>query len=384
MRICILSDLHCRYQSSSGTPSDSCLISNKARQPVLQHPVAAFLQAAEKDANIKFEILICPGDLGDKADDQGIMSGWAFLEEIKTKLGAEILIGIPGNHDIKSREEDGKAFDFIKTFHEFFPTADSDLNNQFWEEGYCIVQHRRSLILLVNTVHDHVNNSISQKSNLSLKAIQNIPLQLDKMSESDFDYKICVMHHHPVKHSNISNWTDSDSVEKGDNLVAELQRRNFNIVIHGHKHQPRILEYNALPILAAGSFASVANLQNTGINLMFHIVELEEKSKMGKVLSWEYDVVSGWTQKLNKLFPPVIGFGASETAEQIAQRISEYFEANESTKHHLYDDVLKAVPQLQYAIPDKLIQVDGTLLKQFKIQTVPAFPLKPEIFKLIP
>jgi predicted phosphodiesterase len=383
MKICIISDLHCKYQQDTTGYSDTFLLSNKERKPVNQHPVASLLAAINKDVRIKSQILLCPGDLGDRADEQGIISSWTFLEEIKSKLEAQILIGIPGNHDVNSRKKNGKdAFSHIQNFHESFPTSDSDLNNKFWVQGYCIVKHERCLMLLINTVKDHEDDIKADFSTLSNVTIEAIKSEFDTIKNEDFDYKICVLHHHPIKHSNISNYKDSDSLERGDDLLSVLTANNFNIVIHGHKHQPRIVEYNGLPILCSGSFSSFANLQGTGFGCMFHVLELNKNSKQGFIESWEHDLVNGWTQKLNKNFPPKIGFGATLNIEETAKKISDLF-VKGSLAPMFYVDVIKEIPEIEYLIPIKLEELRNILDTKYSIKTKPEFPLEPQTINQI-
>ncbi|MBN1408226.1 MAG: metallophosphoesterase, partial [Calditrichaceae bacterium] len=153
MKFCVISDLHCKYQLNYSEHSESLLKSNMPRKPASQHPVVAMLNAIESDNSIKSEVLLCLGDLGDKADEQGITSAWAFAEEIRLKLGSAIKIGIPGNHDVNSRHLNGKdAFTYIQSFHELFPTNDTKLNAEFWGKGFCIQIYKENLFLLINTV----------------------------------------------------------------------------------------------------------------------------------------------------------------------------------------------------------------------------------------
>lgn len=80
MRICIISDLHCKYKQLPNEPLDTFLISNDPRYPENKHPVAALLKLIDSNPEINADYLICPGDLGDRADEQGIISSWSFLQ----------------------------------------------------------------------------------------------------------------------------------------------------------------------------------------------------------------------------------------------------------------------------------------------------------------
>jgi len=384
MKICIISDLHCKHQSDVKGVSETLLFSNMPRKPISHHPVVAMLNLIENDHTIEADVLLCLGDLGDKADEQGIISAWSFTEEIRQRLKASIKIGIPGNHDINSRKENGKeAFSFIKDFHENYPTLDEQLNAQFWSNGFCVQTCVDSLFLLINTVHDHDDAKKAQKANIRNVAIEDIRSELSRDKYSKIKYKICMLHHHPIKHSNILNYNDTDSLENGDELIDLLNVQNFDIVVHGHKHQPRIVEYNGMPILASGSFSSFANLQASGFHTMFHIVELsKEKLKAkGFIFSWEYNVKDGWKKSYNAKFPPKIGFGSDIDLNDAASKINDMLVKN--MKPIIYEDVLALLPTLEYITPDKLIRLGEILKKDYKLTVSPEYPLQPNIVTII-
>jgi predicted phosphodiesterase len=376
MKICVISDLHCKHQQIVGDTTDTLLISNKPRLPRNQHPVSSLLHIIKQE-KIEADVLLCPGDLGDKADEQGISSSWTFLEEIKLALKAKHLIGIPGNHDINSRKlQEKDPFAFIKFFHENFPVSDEDLKSRFWSTGYCVINVEDVLFLLINTVFDHTDKVKAEQASINPSTLEKIREELTLISTGDFKNKVCVLHHHPIKHSNIKNWKDTDSLDKGDDLIALLNELNFSVIIHGHKHQPRIVEYNGLPIFAAGSFASFANLQATGINTMFHMLELKEMTRTGMIHSWEFDIQNGWTQNLNKYFPPRIGFGSDRNLEELAGTINKLFDDN-SRKALLFEEIVASLPELQYIIPEKLLQLNHILKTSYRIKTVPELPNDP-------
>jgi len=379
MKICVISDLHCKYQLDVSDSTDTFLISNMPRIPSTHHPVASMISCIEKNNYLESEILLCLGDLGDKADEQGIMSAWTFTQEIGQHIKANLCIGIPGNHDINSRRKNSKdAFSYIKNFHEAFPTNSAENNQKFWEYGYCFESYNSCLLLIINSVHDHEDEEHAKHTTLRIGLIERLRSELDQIDNTKFPIKICILHHHPVKHSNINNAKDSDSCENGDDLLNELVKHNFNLVIHGHKHQPRIIEYMGLPVLAAGSFSSNANLLGTGFNTMFHVIDLDEHSKQGTIDSWEYDKRNGWTQKLNSFFPPNIGFGANIESSIAADMIYSIFTAN-NNQPTLYSQIENAIPEIKNVIPDKLVQIGKILKEKYSLIPDPDYPLKPII-----
>lgn len=382
MKICIISDLHCKYQFDVSASSETLLFSNMPRKPFTQHPVASMLKTIEKDNSIKSDFLLCTGDLSDRADEQGITSAWSFIEEIRQKLGAKIKVGIPGNHDINSRRILGKdAFSYIKNFHESFPTNDEDLNTKFWEKGYCIQTYDESLFLLINTVHDHECEEKAGSSNIKKDTLEEIEKEIASRKLDSVKYKICILHHHPIKHSNIQNWKDSDSLDNGDDLLSMLNVNDFNLVIHGHKHQPRICEQNSLTIFAAGSFSSFANLQGTNIQTMFHVIEFDKNRKVGTVCSWEYNVKEGWSINLNKYFPPIIGFGGVVDLDKVAKSIYQIL--SEAKTPILYSEILNEFPDLLYLIPEKLVKLGEILKREYNLSVSPNYPLQPNLITFL-
>ncbi len=378
MKLCIISDLHCKYQLDTSESSETIFFSNMPRIPVSQHPVASMLKTIENNSEILSDVLLCLGDLGHKADEQGIISAWSSIEEIHLKLGSKFKIGIPGNHDINSRKKNGKdAFTFIQSFHEGFPSQELSLNNKFWAQGYCFHTHDNCLFLLVNTVHNHGDEEKSNFASLKEGTIESITEDLSTTFNTEFKYKICIMHHHPIKHSNIKNYKDSDSLDNGDDLISVLNRYNFNIVIHGHKHQPRICEINGLPIFATGSFSCFTNLQGTQINTMFHVINLME-NKNGTIISYEYNVKDGWGKQLNKYFPPKIGFGGNLDLNETAKHINDLIIDN-GNRPIPYSDILLNIPLIEFLIPDNLIKLGDILRSKYNLMASPEYPLEPSL-----
>jgi predicted phosphodiesterase len=378
--------MHCRYQQKTDDMSDTLLISNRARKPVNKHPVSSLLNLIEKE-NLKADILLSPGDLGDKADQQGIISSWQFLEEIKNKLGSRLLFGVAGNHDIDSRNDDNQdPFEFIKNFADAFPIQDETLKTQFWEKGCCTFQFETVQFFLLNSVHDHFNKEKAKQSNITELIAEQISNCLDLFKpepETEIKYKIAVLHHHPIQHTDITNFDkNQDLLNKGDRFITILNKYDFQIIIHGHKHQPRVTEQNSMTIFASGSFASIANIQASGFNTMFHILELNEIEKKGFIYSWEFDLLNGWRPKLNENFPPKIGFGSSKSIEAIAREINTIFQ-NNGNKTMLFQNIIEKEIDVQYLIPEKLIGLNKLLNMQYKLKTNPDFPLEPNIISKI-
>lgn len=136
MKICIISDIHCKSEKSSESDNETLFYSSMPDSPVNQNPVTSFLKIVD-NGEVTSDILICLGDLGDKADKQGIVNGWNAVERIRSKMKISVKIGIPGNHDIDSRKKyDTDPFKFIQNFSLDFPTDNENLNLSFWQKRF--------------------------------------------------------------------------------------------------------------------------------------------------------------------------------------------------------------------------------------------------------
>jgi hypothetical protein len=88
-------------------------------------------------------------------------------------------------------------------------------------------------------------------------------------------------------------------------LIDLLAKHHFDLLVHGHKHQPALKPISQatgpfLAILAAGSFSSVMFHGWAGsITNQFHLIKVEGRSPLtgqasGFVQSWAYLTGHGW------------------------------------------------------------------------------------------
>ncbi|WP_299676526.1 metallophosphoesterase [uncultured Tenacibaculum sp.] len=375
MKLTIISDIHFGKSRDDKT----LFYAGLPEKPINQNPLSSILSLISEEEKIESEVLICLGDLCNRAYNDGIIIAWDSIEKIHKELGTSLRIGIPGNHDIDSRKIHGiDPFNFIKNFSNDFPTNDQTLNSLFWDEGFCLLESDSYEILMINSVKDHVDEESAKYSILETETLENIDSYLKKKSKDRI--KICVLHHHPIKHSNIENWKDSDSMERGDQLISILNGYNFDVMIHGHKHQPRVVDINGLTILASGSFSSIENIEFTTFKTMFHLIDIEKKGK-GRISSWEFNINNGWKQNLNNTFPPEIGFGEASNPNELAEKINELFKKN-NERPLLYADVLAQIPNLDYMIPERLIRLGSILNSKYNLFPQPEFPLTPQLITL--
>jgi predicted phosphodiesterase len=373
--IAIISDLHCKYSSGkSQTSVNTYLTSDLMPLPVNRNPVEA-LKKVIKDQNLKADILLCPGDITDQIDKQGLLSGWKYLEDLKNAFQADHLAATIGNHDVDSRKKLGNdPFDLVQKLSPNFPTSVKTSNDHFWSNKFCLLNADKFDLLIFNSSYSHLDEADAQKSKITDTILAEIEQVLQSLKTND-KLKIAMCHHHPMKHSNM-DYNDDDSLEKGDDFLRLLERFDFKLVVHGHKHDPRLNYSNSLPVLACGSFSSMQNLLDVGAQNTFHFIEMSKSNRRGTIRTWTYGPKTGWTQRLDSYFPSFTGFGARPSMDLLAKTCIDYINTkNEATVP--YDELVSIIPDLEYLIPEEQEKLNDLVLVG-DICFIPKLPNRPE------
>ncbi len=98
-KIAILSDLH--VDEGDATSSESWLSTSTPADPSV-NPFNSLHGLIESDS-LSADILLCCGDLANKANFSGQQFAWKSVHELAEKLGDARVIGTAGNHDLDSR-----------------------------------------------------------------------------------------------------------------------------------------------------------------------------------------------------------------------------------------------------------------------------------------
>jgi len=375
LTIAIMSDLHCRY-GGEGTLDDvgTYLITDLIGVPESRHPIKS-LKSVINNESLKADILLCPGDITDKANKQGLVSGWAYVNEIKVALGNPKTAATVGNHDIDSYNLNKSATpdDLLKKLSDSYPTENTDLNNSFWSKNYCIIEQNEFALLIINSSYSQTDKEKAKKCEISTSMLEEIEQDIKRISQKP---KICLLHHHPIHHSNI-DYADSDFVERGDKLLSVLSINGFSIVIHGHKHDPRIVIHDEMAVFACGSFSSLMNLKDVGAENTFHLVRLSLTKRKGKIESWVFGPAYGWSKKHDTHFPCYTGFGSEMSTDAIATRCNEIF--NQKGAPVRYDEIISMVPDIEYLTPTQQKDLARILNTNYSLQFIANLPNRPSI-----
>lgn len=358
----IIGDLHCRLATD---PNDSFLKVAAPRVPSGRHPVQALLELIDRE-NLTVDALLVPGDLANKACREGLSQGWDHCLEIAAKLNARFIIPVIGNHDIDSkrlRPEDA-VFAQVRDMRPDFPFATPANNQSYFADGYCVITEGDVHFIALNTVIDHTDEASAKRGTFSATRIQQMEAALSQSLTAPL--RIAVMHHHPILHSG-TFWGDNDVIPTGDDLVASLRRLGCRLIVHGHKHIPRLTTLNGVAIFASGSFSAMLHEYGTLFGNTFHVVHVEgtqPESVKGQIKTWVFQLGKGWRKSNEDYrgFPFVAGFGSAVSVQTIAEQLlalaGRQLEANRFLEHEIYH----TAPEIKYLTPSQREDLNQALI----------------------
>ena len=385
--IAVMSDLHCHHSTSfpkgvgKGYFKDTYLISDDLTSD--HHPVKSLISLI-KSEGISTNIMLTPGDLTNKVDTQGFISGWEAIKKVSEALDVDDIYATLGNHDVDSRS-DGDSFKTAKNLEDIFPFKPEHCNEggNFWLDGFCFIEEDNYRLLIINSTLHHLNETEAKRGKIEQSQIIKIAKYLEE--NKDEKIKLAMCHHHPIQHERHHLGSD-DLMINGSTLIEKLNEFNFDLLIHGHKHDAWI-RYSqggnhTIPVFAAGSFSAITNHMITNSRNTFHIIEVKKSSdnnSTGIIKTWEYLYNYGWVaaDSGDYFFPYKTGFGYRGDLDKLTDKIVRVIEAAPGNKI-VWEKFIESVPEIENLIPidSKIIM---TKLLNFDIQIAPSITAKPEI-----
>ncbi|WP_081912874.1 metallophosphoesterase family protein [Mycolicibacterium neoaurum] len=369
-RIAVLSDIHAfrpaagRDRFLGGDPSWARTIPDRFEEE--RGPFQALGRTIEHE-NLKADLVFCCGDLGDKADTEGIRHSWSWLETIRRRLDAELVIATTGNHDVDSRNTSGRddPMHCTRVLQPPFPIDVPATRSEYWDKNVALYSSGDVDVLIVNTSAEHSTEEMAQRGRLTEETLRVIQ---DCVDQAKSEKRIALVHHHPYRHDAI-DWRDNSELEGGPEFLRILEDDGDWLVIHGHRHYPNLVYAagggRSPVILAAGSFSAMLypELQSRVRN-QFHLVNLEAPGNVpgtsgiiGSVRSWEYTPSTGWARPISQEgIPDGSGFGFRGAVDDVAERVAAYVKASPE-RYVVFEDVISANPELRYLIPRDRRQV---------------------------
>lgn len=379
LKIAVVSDLHAYDTLSNGEEKPSHLCISDPEDKATLHPITGLHDLIEK-RGLSADILMCCGDMGDKARPAGIKYVWDKLHNLKNALKAEKFVVTSGNHDVDSRYmyNDYDAKGVLQSLLPIYPLPDEYLSDKYWSRNYVILtEEKYRLIILNSSAYHGTKPEELRHGRVTTRTIEALREELAKLEEeSSKDVNILLCHHHPHKHGDIED-ADYSVMEGGHKLLELLGSGDFGnwIIIHGHKHHPRICyaagSSSAPVVFSAGSLCATLypDLQSVARN-QFYIIDfpLDEIPKLnlglvGTFESWDWAKGLGWQPaKENSGLPSLGGFGNRNYKAKIVKSIDSILE-EKGEPYFQWQELVKILPGLIYLLPNDL----GAVIKKLKI-----------------
>jgi 3',5'-cyclic AMP phosphodiesterase CpdA len=332
-----------------------------------------------KDApglGISADIVICAGDISNRADAKGLSLAWTDLQKLSTVMGNAQLIATNGNHDLDSRflEEAGEIDPDPKgallALTPDFPFNDPILTNQYWARNFAVVRHESGVVIVVlNTSAYHGGKQDEMNhGRVSRRTVDAICKALEGFENAKAYVLVC--HHHPMPLPRDAGTDDMEYIRNGQDLLDRLLKATGSswLVVHGHRHVSRLIHgsssSNAVPfVFGAGSMGA----RMTGIPNQFHLLTLcdppisDHASVTGTVESWQWSDTQGWARAQSSSgLPPEFGFGYLGQVRHLCDQIENAC-GNEFLN---WEAVIGCIPGAKHLIPESFGELEELLEKR--------------------
>lgn len=378
VRIALLSDIHAYSKSSlrQDEPRPSYMEVSAANDIPGENPFAALFALIDSE-QIEADILVCCGDLGDKAHPDAIQFVWRKLEELATRLGCKSIVVTTGNHDMDSRfvHNDHDARSILQGL-ENYPFNDEVLNNEYWARNVVVRDDERLRWVILNSSAYHGYKDDHVHGRVSTRTLQYLKQKLIER-EDPSRVNVLVVHHHPQRVT-ATDLADSSEMVLGAALLDMLDSGEYGrwLILHGHRHFPNISygpgSAESAVVFSAGSFSAVLydEIANRVRN-QFYVLDVEPMSVgrvRGTFRAWDWisDEGFGPAQSRSGL-PHKGGFGSAEGPSAIAARIAHQVS---ETGFINWTEALESVPDARFLTPKDLATCKSILKKDHGVEMV--------------
>lgn len=377
LRVAVFSDIH----AGEASHGDTYVVTEPPASRTNENPLRDLFALASR-TGLHADVVLCPGDLGNRAHPVGRMYGWGSLQELSSALSCKSLIATVGNHDVETRSSSPDQAQLLKTLSPTYPVNDLTAAEAYWRDGFYIddsdPQYR---ILNLNTCADfppfpgeHTPEEIREEHRLIVERgaisearLAAIEAALAPLSEKTVN--IALMHHHPVEHARHDLLKDTyGPAHNGEKFLDVLESASNCgrwMVVHGHKHIPNFTvdggSAQSPLVLCAASvgghlwqpIAAIARNQ-------FHIIEFELDRVLGlpitrgRVLTWAWSFGVGWTEAPPTTgLPAEFGFGSLHDPKDLADQVADRFQQS-GAEYERWHEVGTAIPSIRYLGPRDL------------------------------
>ena len=388
MRILVISDLHIGEKARG---KDLC--PNGSNKWLDENYKQDFINYIRRE-NIAANYIVITGDISDSATPEQFEVGYRFVKEIAdvANVPYDNILIVPGNHDVDWRildiaeNQTGRSLEYRKK-HRYDSLIDG-FNNEFVktelinEPYYYIWDFADLLVVGFNSAWNDEKNVKVHNGEILNATIEDIETDLLRKNINKEKIKLFITHHHLFQFSDpISQDPDYSIMINAENILQMLSRNRFDMIIHGHKHIPRIktLEMDSLhplSLLCAGSFSVILDQRLSGCVLnSFHLVHFEGRDTKtdriyGYVENYSFSSPHKWlkSEKSNSSVLFKHGFGSYSNIKQLKGEliplITEIMRARGSL---VWSTFCQDNRKLLYHTPEFITQLTDEIAKDLEI-----------------
>ena len=361
LRIALISDMHAYDRLEDKEFKPSFLKVGDPEDGTGTNPVAD-LKALVKKENLQVHLVLCMGDLCDKARPIGLQYAWQKLQELKDLMHAQTLLATSGNHDCDSRHKynDHDAKGCLQALQPNYPIFDEQLSDRYWSRNFLVLERPECRIISLNSSAYHgFEPEEIEHGRISASTLDRLRLILDSAPSQLINILIC--HHPPHPHSELG-LGENDLMKSGQILLDLLGSGRYGkwLVVHGHKHHPKMTYAQGVGtapvVLASGSLSACLYPElGTRVRNQFHVVTInfEECRKfgfVGRIHTWEWAASAGWTDaQRGGGLPSRCGFGYKTDPVQLAKRVASAVKR----KRVAWDAIRTQLPELDFIMPEE-------------------------------
>jgi len=303
IKIAVISDLHI---GEGVYAKDLCPYSDSAKKINSSDFIGTFASFISRE-KIEVDYLIVAGDISEKSRTDEVVKASEVLNNFMGILNVakEKTFFTVGNHDNSWDDPDSRpSYSAFTDSNNIFKEIDNNSSHSLFKTPfYTYWENDEIIVFSYNSAHQDHQGTTPHKGCIPQAAIKGLDNLFEEKAASS-KYKIFVVHHHLLQYSNpIPDEPDFSIMVNAQNLIDLLTKHNFDLVIHGHKHCPKMrlasTEYHySLPTISAGSFSKILDTRWNGyVNNQFHVIEIhgkERTSTYGVMKSWALLAGDGW------------------------------------------------------------------------------------------
>lgn len=388
LKLAIISDLHIGNARANDLNPDNS--GNYADD----HFLKTFVEFVQEE-NLTADYLFIPGDMSNKGNPKELKLASNVIEQCAEALSVtfENIFFVPGNHDvdwsISKLDADANdayhelRYEHLKNEKLLFHKLLQNCQSEFYNSPYFTYKQTDEIFVLAyNSTWNDGPRKQPHFGIISKDHIKEISTLLTGLDIPEETIKLFMVHHHPINYSSPNDHVDFSAMQNAEALLDLLHRHNFDVMLHGHKHYPRLKPTNLggykKPILILGSGSFCAKLfegWNGFINNQFHILDIEGRnhnsSIIGRVKSWTY-LSREWrkSKKAHHGIEHLKPFGGvnddAELEEQLVKIISKSFKENGFLKWSSLKD--RGAEAFQYITTERRNQLLETVRKTVEFE----------------